>query len=273
MENTEIQIVNVEQLAATTKVEIDIQISTAKAYPRNIQQCKDNAIAIATMDQETASSCGYRLTFRGDKPITGKSVHLAKIIAQCWGNLRIQKKIIGVDGKFVIAEAICHDLETNIAIKMESRKPCIKKDGSLYSADMINTTGLAAASIAMREAILTVVPKSISDLIYNKTRDVIAGKLDNETRIIQKRKEMIEIFKNKWGGNIEEILKVVGVHSETAIGKDEIVHLIEINQSLVDKEITTDELFERNVENKIKDKKEQLKNNKKESKNSEPNLL
>jgi len=256
MEQDQVQIVPIETVEATVRAEVDIQVSTAKKYPRNIEKSLNNAIAIATMDKETAQSCGYSLTFRGGKPITGKSVHLAKIIAQCWGNLRIEKKIIDANATHVISEATCLDLETNIAIRTQTRKSIVTKEGKRYSNDMIATVGMAAASISMRESILTVVPKSVSDKIYDKTRLVITGGLDNETKIIHKRKELIETFENKYGVKEDEILKVLAKGTINAIDVDDIVHLINIEQAIKDKEITINDAFGRDD----KSKSEKIKN-------------
>ena len=60
------------------KANVDVQVSTAKKYPRNLTRCVDNSMALATMDKETAQTMGYALP-RGGKPITGPSVHLAKL--------------------------------------------------------------------------------------------------------------------------------------------------------------------------------------------------
>ena len=48
----------VEQL---TRGEIDIQISTAKRYPRSIERFQSEAEAMACLDEHTASECFYAL--------------------------------------------------------------------------------------------------------------------------------------------------------------------------------------------------------------------
>ena len=75
------------------RANVDSQVATAKQYPRNIRRSIDNSIVMATMDNETAQSCGYALP-RGGKPITGPSVHLAKIIVSNWGNMRTEAKVV-----------------------------------------------------------------------------------------------------------------------------------------------------------------------------------
>ena len=67
------------QMDAVERANVDSQVATAKQYPRDISRSVNNSIAMATMDYATAQSCGYALP-RGGKPITGPSVHLAKLI-------------------------------------------------------------------------------------------------------------------------------------------------------------------------------------------------
>jgi hypothetical protein len=52
-----LEVVGNDALTAISRAEIDMQISTAKKYPRNIQRVKTAMLSIATMDQETAEAC------------------------------------------------------------------------------------------------------------------------------------------------------------------------------------------------------------------------
>lgn len=100
----EIQVINqAEMLSAINKSEVDIQVSTAKAYPRDVEQSLKRIKQLATIDNETAENCFYALK-RGDTFIEGPSVRLAEIIGCAWGNLRVQARIIGNDGKFITAQ-------------------------------------------------------------------------------------------------------------------------------------------------------------------------
>jgi len=124
------------------KALIDQQIATAHAFPRNIKRATDNSVAIVTMDKETAETCTYSVP-RGGKAITGPSVYLAKIIAQQWGNMRVEAKVTSVDSKQVTSHAVCWDLESNLAIKVEVKRSVVGKNGR-FNEDMINVTGNAA---------------------------------------------------------------------------------------------------------------------------------
>ena len=56
-----IQINQAEMLQAINKAEVDIQISTAKQYPRDIYKVLSTIETYATMDTETAEDCFYAL--------------------------------------------------------------------------------------------------------------------------------------------------------------------------------------------------------------------
>src|SRR5690606_22894062 len=86
------------------RASIDIQISTAKRYPRNLKRAIENAITIVTMDANIAQECTYSLK-KGGKLITGPSVVLAKIVAQQMGNMRVEQRVVGYDATHVTCEA------------------------------------------------------------------------------------------------------------------------------------------------------------------------
>ena len=138
------------------RAEIDQQIATAHAYPRSIDRAKKNILTLATLDEETAEECIYALP-RGGKPIKGPSARFSEIIASQWGNCRVAARVTHVDRteKFVEAEGVFHDLETNTAWSAKVRRRISDKHGKLLSDDMIIVTGNAACSIAKRNAVLT----------------------------------------------------------------------------------------------------------------------
>ena len=53
----EAQNLQVVQVDAIERANIDSQVSTAKQYPRDIRRSIDNSIVIATMNLDTAQSC------------------------------------------------------------------------------------------------------------------------------------------------------------------------------------------------------------------------
>jgi hypothetical protein len=181
-----IEIRQADMLQAINRAEIDIQISTAKQYPRDINAVLNKIETYATMDKETAEECFYVLR-REDKQgsqniIEGLSVRMAEIIAGAWGNLRVQSRIIGNDGKQITAQAICHDLETNVAVSKEVKRSILTKKGYTFSEEMQVVTGNAACSIAFRNAVLAVIPKAVTKKVINRVKLVSLGQaIDLET--------------------------------------------------------------------------------------------
>lgn len=169
----------VETIDHSERANIDMQVATAHQYPRSISRCVNNSIAIATMDMETAQSCGYALP-RGGKPITGPSVHLAKIIAQQYGNMRAEARVVNVTATQVVSRGTAWDLENNYAVAFEVRRSILTSKGGRFSEDMITVTGNAANAIAFRNAIFTLVPKAITDKVYKAAQNLITGDLSDE---------------------------------------------------------------------------------------------
>lgn len=179
-----------EALEALNRSEIDIQISTAKKYPRDISASINKVIALATVNETTAEECFYSLKRRGndggDTFINGPSVRLAEIIAASWGNLRVQAQVIGNDGKFITARGVCQDLETNFAASVEVQRRICDKYGKTYSEDMQVVTGNAAAAIAFRNAVFKVVPMSTFGQAVEIIKQAAAGQVENLPETVQK---------------------------------------------------------------------------------------
>lgn len=242
--DNEVTIYQTEQLATQSEGNYDVQVQTAKRFPREIKRSVDNMVAIATMDKQTAMSCGYSLP-RGGKSISGGSVHMAKIIAQNWGNLRVEAKVSKITHTNIYSEAIAFDLETNVAVKVEATRKIINNQGQRFNEDLISLTGLVTNAIALRNAIFAVVPKSVVDKVYNSAMEVITGDLSDETKLVKKRKQVLDGFKETYGVEEKEILKALGLNTINQIKSEEIRILIGMGQSLKDGEFSVDNMFDR----------------------------
>jgi len=245
MQNEEIvvsELQNADVVYSQDKATIDMQISTAKAYPRNVKRALDNSIIMATMDTETAQTCSYSLP-RGGKTISGASIHLAKILAQNWGNLRVEAKVISIEPKQITSQAVAFDLENNLAIKVEVKRSIVDRTGKRFNDDMIVVTGNAGNSIALRNAILSVIPKAIVDKVYNEAKNKITGDISDKTKLMAKRKQVLDGFKDVYGVSEAEVLKVIGKASIEHIDSDNIVTLIGIAQAIKDGDTSVDDMF------------------------------
>lgn len=225
---------------ALSKVEIDLQIATAKNYPRALAQFQKASLEMVTYSQEVADTLFYKLP-RGGKIIEGPSVRFAEIIGQNWRNCRIGARVLGVDAesKSVISQGVFHDLETNVAISFEIKRRITKRDGTRYDDDMIGVTGAAAAGIAFRNAVLKGIPKMFWKPMYDKALETARG---NEKDIAERRKKALAEFA-KMKVPEAAILKTLGVSGISKIGADELLTLRGIYNSIREGATTPDEAF------------------------------
>lgn len=218
------QVLEASALEVLNRSEIDIQIATAKQYPRDLKKVLGNVRAFATIDEETAEDCFYALK-RGKgndaNLIEGVSVRLAEIFASCWGNLRVQTRITGNDGKTITAQGICHDLESNLAVCVEVKRRITDKYGRTFSEDMQVVTGNAASAIAFRNAVLKVIPKAVTKKVVNEIKLVALGQAgDVET----KRQATIKWF-NQRGVTTEQLLNYIEADCVEAIDTEKLLTL------------------------------------------------
>lgn len=224
------------------KGEVDVQISTAKRFPRSMKVFLAKAESMATVDEQTAGDCFYSLPPRrggNDKPIEGPSVRFAEIIAASWGNMRVQSQVVDDDGKFITAQGRCWDLENNVAVAVDVRRKITTKEGKRFSDDMINTTANAACSIAFRNAVMKVVPMALSRAIYTKARQVAIG---DATTLVTRRASMIEYFR-KMSISPEQVCIAVQKASVDDITVDDLATLKGMTTAIKDGELSLDEAF------------------------------
>lgn len=233
-----LQVSSADSLAALNRSEIDVQINTAKAYPRNIANVLNNIETLATMDEETASSCFYMLRRQG-KLIEGPSVRMAEIIASSWGNIRVQARIIGNDGKFITAQGVCHDLESNYAVSAEVKRRITDKYGKTYSDDMQVVTGNAACAIAMRNALFKVVPMALIKKVVNKAKKVSLGEA---TSLEESRGKMVDYFQ-KIGVDQQHLFDYLGVKKIEEVNIDMVVELRGLANAIKEGTTTVSETF------------------------------
>ena len=243
---------SVIQMDAIEKANVDVQVSTAKQFPRNVTRAIQNSIVMATIDPETAQMMRYALP-RGGKPITGPSVHLAKLIVSNWGNIRAEAKVVQITDSQVVSRGTCWDLENNVATAIEVRRNIKGKNGQRFSDDMITVVGNAANSIAFRNAVFSTIPKAVTDKVYRAAQECITGDLSDEAKLLQKRTNCLKFFNDEYGITEEEVIKLCGKQTVNQIKADEIALMLGIYQSLKDGDTTVEEVMEPIRKEKKKD--------------------
>ena len=228
-------------IAAMERASIDVQITTAKAYPRELSRVKAKMLSFATLDEETAASCFYTLPTRkgGDKPIQGPSARLAEIAVASYGHIRAGSRVISNDGKTITAQAYCHDLENNVHVALETKRRITTRTGQTFSEDMQVVVGNAACSIAFRNAVFKVVPMALIKPVFEAAKRVAIG--DVKT-LAARRSAAVEYFL-KLGVHRDRILSVLGVTSIEDIQLQHLETLTGLRTAIADGDTTVEEAF------------------------------
>jgi hypothetical protein len=237
-EQQRVEIIPEASLSLITKAEIDVQISTAKAFPRSITQFLRKAMSMATVSEGVAESCAYALP-RGGKTLEGPSVRLAEIVVSSYGNVRCGARVIYKDNKIVRAQGICHDLETNTSVTVEVERRITDKTGKTFSDDMIVVTGNAACAIAFRNAVFKVIPAALIQDVYDKVKDVARGTAET---LPARREKALNFFYAK-GVKKEQICEVLEIKDVNDIDLDRLGTLKGMVTALNNSETTIEELF------------------------------
>jgi len=253
MENESLEIIDVQSVTVTeaqSRAEIDIQVATANRYPRNVDRAIQNVIAIVSKDKELAEKCVYSLP-RAGKEIQGASVHLARLIASEYKNIRVDARIVEIGDTMVTAQATVLDLQNNFAIRTEVKRRITDKKGQRYQDDMIVVTCNAALSIASRNAILQVIPATVVTAVYKSAQKTIIGDMTDEQKLIKRRKEILDGYLNTWNVNEAEILRLLEIETVNQIRETQMLTLVGLANAIKDGDTTVNEAFGRSVQNGI----------------------
>lgn len=232
------EIVSANALESLERASVDIQITTAHKYPRSLTVVKRRMMDLATLDEETAESCFYKLNRQG-KSIEGPSIRLAEIAASSFGNLRYGARVIAKDAKEITAQGFCHDLESNVLSTIEVKRRITGKDGRTYSDDMQVVTGNAACAIAARNAIFKVVPFAFVKPIFLAAKKTAVGDI---TTLADRRTKMLAKFA-ALGVNEKRVCASVSKVGVEEIGLTELETLIGVYSAVRDGEQSVEEAF------------------------------
>lgn len=227
-------------LEAQMRGEIDMQIATAKRYPREISRVREKVLALATCDQKTAESCFYTIPREG-KMIQGPSVRLAEIVAGSYGNIKCAARVLGIEETHVVCQAVCMDMESNYSVSVEVRRRITTKAGKRYSEDMIVTTANAGCAIAYRNAVYKVVPMAMLKDVEESIRKVGLG---DERTMTDRRKAAITYFEGH-GHKKEQVMALLQKRKIEDIDLGDVGILRGIIEAVKEGSTTLAEVFDR----------------------------
>lgn len=263
MENNEMMnVTNAELVTPTVNVldvqeraSIDLQIATAKQYPRpKPSQYLQDAIDIATIDDETAESCIYRRPVGKDKDgrqnfAEGMSVRLAEIFAACYGNVRVGGRVIEQTDRYVKAQGVAHDLERNFYATTEVIESTVGKYGKPYDERMRVVIAKAAIAKARRDAIFQIIPRALAKPIENRVREMLYG----DAKSLTKRRTAAEQWIKKLGIDEKRVYDALGIGGIEDMTGKHLETLTGLRTAIKDGEVSIDEAFPEISRNKFEE--------------------
>ena len=191
---------------AIERADVDMQIATAKRFPRDIDASVARAKDLACRNKILAASCTYALP-RAKKQIIGGSVRLAELMAPSWGNLRYGGRLVSIGDSFIIAQGICQDMETNSTVSISVIRSIIDSNGKRYNDDMIRVTAQAAVKIGLRNAVFTIIPKAYVEEVRLAAQKVARG----ESEGLEVRLEKALAYFEQFGITKEQVFTTLGI--------------------------------------------------------------
>ena len=226
------------------RASIDMQIATAHQFPRSLAKFKENALALVTLDEETAASCLYRRPVGRDRDgnetfAEGMSIRMAEIVAGCYGNLRVGTRTIESTPRYVVVQGVAHDLESNFLSTAECKESTVKRNGQPYDERMRVVIEKAAAAKARRDAIFQVVPRASAKFLETAAKNLLFGNASS----ITKWRTRIAAWVKTLGIEEARVWKSLGVEGADDLKQSEIETLIGIQNALKSGDTTLDEAF------------------------------
>ena len=236
-------------IMAMEKAQIDMQISTARQYPRSLELFRKRALAMATLDAETADSCIYvRNVGKEQDEVTkewktkyaeGPSIRLAEIVAVSFGNLRAAVKVVEQTPTYVKCTGMAHDLESNTAMSADVIESTVKSNGTPYSDRQRAVVAKACASKALRDAILKVVPRALCKPILEAAKKVASG----ADKPLEERRKKAQAWVQSLKIDDSRVLAALGVKGWSEVTADHLTTLTGLRTAMADQDETIDSAF------------------------------
>lgn len=225
------------------KGEVDSQIATAHAFPRDMRTFLMELKTMATLSVEVASSCFYKLRRKEKdgttKTIEGPSVRFAELAVYAYRNSRIQARTSHDDGSYVYCVGTALDLERNVGIQTEVRRRITTREGRRFSDDMVAVTANAGNSIALRNAAFRMIPKALWEPIYEEAKKTAIG---TQKSFGDRKAGMVDHFVNKVGLTVEELCAYLEIPNLESMTMEHLEDAIGLATGLKDGDIKIDEV-------------------------------
>lgn len=234
--------VTTEAMISRQAQEVQAAMIIAKRFPRD-EYAAYNRIMTACTRKNLAESSMYQFP-RGAEKVSGPSIRLAEVLAQCWGNIDFGVMELEQRPGESTAMSYAWDLETNVRqTKIFTVKHERKAKGSIVKlTDPRDIYELVANNGArrVRACILGIIPGDIVDKAVEKCQQTLLG--DTSEPLADRLKVVVAAFDKEYKVSIEQIEEHFG-YKITAFTEHDLVKLKKIGMSLRDGMAKREEYF------------------------------
>lgn len=217
----------------TAMAEVQARVIMAKQFPRDITLV-GNKIQAACERLSLAKVAEYQYK-RGSTSVTGPSVKLLEVVAQCYGNLSYGWDCVHRDLENHISHCKAHawDMENNIPVEITFDVPHVreKRTGNEILTNPRDIYELEANQAARRyrKCLEQIVPRDMVEQAVEWCNETLTHGVDIQKGI----EDAITFFKNNYGIKIQQIEKYFGM-SRQAFNKNQYLELQKIYASVRD---------------------------------------
>lgn len=238
----------IEVASSRQAQEVQAAMAIAKRCPRD-ETASIARITRACKRPALADQAAYEYA-RGGTKITGPSIRLAEVLAQCWGNL--DYGIVELEQRAGESDMLsyCWDLETNTRVTKiftvrHERHKKDKRSGTVTVTQLtdprdIYEVGANYGARRVRACILGVIPGDIQDEAVAECERTLEG--DKKAPLIDRVRKMVVTFGDM--GIAQDVIERRLGHSVEACSERGIARLRRIYQSLKDGMSTREDWFD-----------------------------
>lgn len=224
--------------AAGVMQEIQGAILLSKQFPRNINQVFVNAMK--SCERKSMAKIAEYSFPRGSTNVRGPSVHIARMLAGVYCNLRYGLDIIRDDENTRLIRGWAWDIETNLKVSFDDdfKKLIYRKKGGWITPDERDLRELTNRRGAMlvRNAILSILPRDLTEDALLKCKKTLKSSIDDPE--LERKSLIMEM--DKYGVTVKMVDSYLGT---TKWGADDLVQIRGIINSLQDGNSERDDYF------------------------------
>ena len=235
--------VGAELAASREAQEVQVAMVAAKRFPRD-EVAAYNRILQDCQRKSLAEKAMYEFP-RGGQVVTGPSVHLAKTLARCWGNVDSGFKVLEQSAKESIVMAYCWDLETNYretkVFTVQHIRETNKGAYPLTDPRVIYEMIANQAARRERSCILSVIPGDVVDAAIGQCNVTLAG--NSKMPLVDMVRALVKNFQEQYGVTAEMLEAYIGCKKE-AFSQQSVVRLKNVYNAIRDGSTSVEQYFD-----------------------------